>query len=134
MGWPRIDGLRVMELGSPGAMRAELNGLVLAGAKRGTAGIFADYATDGEELEQPGEILVLVDDDGAGIARIEVTDVDVVPFAQVTDEFARSEGEGFADWKEWAVAHRRFWEGEGEVVADDTLVACVGFRLAPASS
>ena len=129
MAWPRVAGLRVMELGSKGAMRAELNRLVLAGHKRGTAGLFADYAADGEELEQPGEVLVLVDDDLAEVARIEVTAVEVVPFSEVTDEFARSEGEGYAAWDEWAVAHRGFWQGQGEVVEDGILVACVGFRL-----
>ncbi|MBT0769262.1 hypothetical protein KIH74_10045 [Kineosporia sp. J2-2] len=41
MGRPRIDGLRVMELGSPGAMRAEPNALVPAGVKQGTAGLNA---------------------------------------------------------------------------------------------
>ncbi len=93
MPWPRIDGLRTMEIGSPGAMRAELTGLVLAGHKVGTAGLFDDYAGDGEELEHVGEILVLVDDVGAEIGRIRVTQVVTVPFTEVTDEFARSEGE-----------------------------------------
>ncbi|GLY17585.1 ASCH domain-containing protein [Kineosporia rhizophila] len=133
MGWPRVDGLRTMELGSKGAMRAELNGLVLAGLKRGTAGLYSDYAAEGEELEQAGEVMVLVDDDLTEVGRIEVTGVQVVPFEQVTDEFARSEGEGFADWEEWALAHRRFWESAGETVSGDTPVACVSFRLWSAS-
>jgi hypothetical protein len=53
-GWPRIDGLRVLELGTPGDMRRWLNDLVLSGTKKATAGRLADYEAEGEELEQPG--------------------------------------------------------------------------------
>jgi hypothetical protein len=31
MTWPRIDGLRTLELGTPGALRKELTALVLSG-------------------------------------------------------------------------------------------------------
>ncbi|MCD5314141.1 ASCH domain-containing protein [Kineosporia babensis] len=119
-----------MELGSPGEMRAELNGLVLAGTKRATAGLFSDYEEDGEAIEQPGEVMVLVDDDLAEVGRIVITGFEVVPFDQVTDEFARSEGEGFADHAAWAVAHRRFWESYGLVITGETLISCTSFRLA----
>lgn len=129
MPWPRIDGLRTMELGTPGELRQRLNAFVLHGDKRGTAGLLADYDAEGEQLEQPGERLVLVDDDGAEIGRIEVTKVDVVPFAQVSDDFARSEGEGYADRAEWAVAHRRFWQAQGAHVHDTTPVVCIRFEL-----
>lgn len=63
--WPRIDGLRVMELGTPGKVRAELTGLALSGAKKATAGILPlDYEAEGEEVERVGERLVLVDSSG----------------------------------------------------------------------
>jgi uncharacterized protein YhfF len=48
--WPRIDGLRTLELGTPGEMRARLTSYVLDGDKRGTAGLLAEYAEEGEEL------------------------------------------------------------------------------------
>ncbi|WP_344834001.1 hypothetical protein [Nonomuraea dietziae] len=48
----RIDGLRVLGLGTPGGLRAELNDLVLSGAKTGTAGLLEhDYRAEDEELE-----------------------------------------------------------------------------------
>jgi hypothetical protein len=47
--WPRVDGLRAMELGAPGGMRQWLNGLVLAGRKRATAGLLDhDYVAEGK--------------------------------------------------------------------------------------
>ncbi len=89
MTWPRVDGLRALGLGEPGRMRAELNALVLAGRKRATAGLLdADYRDEDEALEVVGERLVLVDDDDRRLALVEVTDVRVVRFDEVTDDFA----------------------------------------------
>jgi uncharacterized protein YhfF len=74
-------------------------------------------------------VLVLVDDDVRELARVRVTAVDVVPFAEVTDAFARSEGEGYAGHADWAVAHRRFWEAGGAVVDDGTPIVCLAFEV-----
>ena len=78
--WPRIDGLRTLELGSPGQLRRELSSLVRTGRKRATAGLLLEYDIEGEALEQVGERLVLVDDDGQHAGVVEITRVDVVPF------------------------------------------------------
>ncbi len=93
MTWPRMDGLRTLELGTPGELRQELVGLVLAGPKRATAGLLGDYEIEGEALETPGEQLVLVGDDGRRVGLVEITEVEVVEFAEVSDDFARAEGE-----------------------------------------
>src|SRR4051812_49228890 len=62
MTWPRMDGLRTLELGTPGELRQELIGLVLSGPKRATAGLLSDYEIEGEALETAGEKLVLIGD------------------------------------------------------------------------
>ena len=130
MVWPRVDGLRTLELGSPGEMRARLNGLVLAGRKRATAGVLTeDYEREDEPLEHLGERLVLVDDDGVQVAVLEVTDVDVARFADVPWEFAAAEGEGHADLDAWRSGHQRFWARQGVVVDDDTMIVMVRFAL-----
>ena len=129
MAWPRVDGLRALELGTPGHLREELNRLVLAGQKRATAGLRSEYAEEGEPIEQPGEPLALLDSSGARVATVEVTGVEVMPFGAVPWSFALAEGEGDADLEEWRAGHRRFWEGEGTPVTDDTSVVCVHFVL-----
>lgn len=135
MTWPRVDGLRALGLGEPGRMRAELNSLVLAGRKRATAGLLdADYRDEGEALEVVGERLVLVDDDDLCLALVEVTDVRVVRFDEVTDDFARAEGEGFADREDWARAHRGYWQRSGTTVDGDTEVVCLRFTLVAAGA
>jgi uncharacterized protein YhfF len=129
MAWQRVDGLRALELGTPGELREELNRLVLVGQKRATAGLLNEYAEEGEPIEQPGERLALLDSSGAQVATVEVTGVEVMSFGAVPWTFARAEGEGDADLEEWRAGHRRFWAGEGTPVTDDTSVVCVHFVL-----
>lgn len=127
--WPRVDGMRSLELGTPGAMRVRLNGLVLEGRKRATAGLESEYADEGESLEEVGEHLALLDDDGRRVATVEVTDVDTVPFVEVPWEFAQAEGEGDADLEEWRAGHRRFWADAGTPVEDGTPVVLLRFEV-----
>jgi alkylation response protein AidB-like acyl-CoA dehydrogenase len=55
MTFPRIDGLRCMELGARGtALQVRLNALVLGGSKAATAGLLSEYAVEDEELETVG--------------------------------------------------------------------------------
>lgn len=131
MAFPRLDGLRCLELGSRGSdLQRELNALVLAGAKRATAGLLSEYGDEGEALESVGEEQYLLDADGSSIARIRCTRVEVVPFAAVTWAFARAEGEGFTDIDDWRRAHRRYWLREqGRDVGDDEPVVCLWFEV-----
>lgn len=129
--FPRVDDptdgtLRCLELGTPGAMRTELNDLVRSGRKTATAGRAAEYTAEGEAFEHVGERLALVDDDLAPIGTVVVTGFAVVPFVDVPWEFADAEGEGFTDLDDWRAAHRRFWRREDGVdVPDDEPIALV---------
>jgi uncharacterized protein YhfF len=124
-----VDGLRTLELGTPGAMRDRLNRLVLQGTKRATAGLLLDYVRDDEELEVVGEHLALVDSDGARSGVVEVIQVDTVPFGEVPWRFAQAEGEGDASLEEWRTGHLRFWTSVGDVTDDLTPVVLVWFEL-----
>ncbi|WP_113700001.1 ASCH domain-containing protein [Nonomuraea lactucae] len=128
--WGRIEGLRVIELGTPGEMRRQLTDLTLAGVKTATAGLLAlDYHAEGEPLEHVGERLALVADSGAKVAELEVVDVQLVPFAEVTWDFAQAEGEGFRSIDHWRDAHRCYWTAEGHPVDDSSTVVCLRYRL-----
>ncbi|WP_043641047.1 ASCH domain-containing protein [Nonomuraea candida] len=130
--WPRINGLRVLELGTPGRVRTELTDLTLSGAKRATAGLLPlDYEAEGEEVEHVGERLVLVDDSNSPVAQVEITRVELTPFAEVTWEFAEAEGEGYSSAEDWRETHRRYWAGAGYEVDDTTTVVCLWYRLIP---
>jgi uncharacterized protein YhfF len=128
--WARIDDRRVMELGTPGAMRDKLNALVLAGNKTATAGLLTeDYAAEDELVEQVGEQLVLVDDQLRPLALLEVDQVDVLPFSAVPWDFAHAEGEGFTSIDDWRSGHLEFWQAAGARITDTTSVVCLRFHV-----
>ncbi|GHJ47867.1 hypothetical protein Cs7R123_52090 [Catellatospora sp. TT07R-123] len=127
--FPRVGELRGMELGTPGELRERLSGLVLAGTKTATAGLLAEYRAEQEQLDHVGEREALLGDGGRVLAIVEITRVELVPFAEVTWEFAQAEGEGFTSVEHWARAHRAYWEREGYQVDDDTEVVCLWLRV-----
>jgi uncharacterized protein YhfF len=129
MAFPKVDGLRSLEVGTPGAMRERLNRLILDGRKRATAGLLLEYVRENEELETVGERLALVDDDTRRIATVVVTETATVPFIEVPWRFAQAEGEGDESLEEWREGHRRFWSAEGEVIDDQTPVNLIWFEL-----
>lgn len=95
--------------GNGGAMADELVALVLEGGKRATAGALWSYEAEGDAPPQVGEYSVITD--GSGVARciITTTSVEIIPFDEVTPEFAAAEGEGDRSLEYWREGHWRFF-------------------------
>ena len=129
--FPRVDGLRSIEFGTPGPSREKLVYFILHGNKRATAGLADDYAKEGEPIEHVGELLAMVDNTGAHVGTLKVTRVEVVRFADVPDEFALAEAEGDLNAADFRASHLDYWTKVGEHVDDDTLVVTVYFDLLP---
>jgi uncharacterized protein YhfF len=55
-----------------------------------------------------------------------VTEVRVIPAAEIDVQFARDEGEGFESVDDWREAHERFFE---RPILDETLIEAIRFRL-----
>ena len=127
----RIDGLRSIEFGTPGASRETLVNLVLHGNKRATAGLLKDYEVENEPVEHVGELLAMPDNDGTHVGTLRVTRVEVLRFADVPDEFALAEAEGDLDAADFRASHLAYWSATGETVTDDTLVVTLYFDLLP---
>lgn len=132
MKFPVVDGLRTLELGTPGTMRAWLNGLVLEGKKQATAGTSDDYKDN--EREFVGERLALVNDNLEKVGTVEVTGVVETTYDDVPWSFAQAEGEGDTSIEEWRAGHRRFWSNEGVNVTDEMPVFLVYFKLVERSA
>ncbi|MDH3730764.1 MAG: ASCH domain-containing protein [Acidimicrobiia bacterium] len=129
--WPRVGGLRSLELGTPGEMRANIVERVLSGEKTATTGLLATgYHDESEELEHPGERLALVGNDGTPVATLEIIDAVVMRFDEVGLEHAVAEGEGWSTLEDWRQDHVSYWNRNGTEVGDDTEVVCISFRLA----
>ncbi len=129
--FPRIDGLRSIEFGTPGKSRETLVSLVLHGSKRATAGLVDDYAKENEPVEHVGELLAMVDNDGIHVGTLRVTRVEILRFADVPDEFALAEAEGDLNAADFRASHLSYWTGVGETIDDDTKVVTVYFDLLP---
>jgi uncharacterized protein YhfF len=128
--WPRTNGLRAFELGTPGPMRDNLNTRVLEGRKIATAGLWQhDYLDEHEALDEVGERQALLDDDGNVVALVEITRVETHRFGDVPWEFAEAEGEDFRSIEHWRDGHRSYYARQGIEVDEDTLVVCVWFRV-----
>lgn len=121
--------MRLMELGYRATpLRRQLVDAVLRGEKTATASLRHEYAPHAEEaLPEVGERVVLAGYDDEPVGTVEVTDVKVVPAAQVEVQFARDEGEGYESVAQWRAGHERFWSGV--TITDDTLVVCERFRV-----
>ena len=83
--------------------------LVLDGTKTATTSALRDYEADDEPLPEPGTMGILLDGSGHPRALVEVTEVTVVPFEEVTEEHARAEGEGDGSLAAWREEHERFF-------------------------
>lgn len=83
----------------------ELAQLVLAGVKRATAGLVWTYENAGVSPPEPGCLSVVTCWDGKPVCVIETLELEVVPFEQVTAEFAATEGEGDGSLDYWRRVH-----------------------------
>jgi len=89
-------------------LAGELAELVLCGTKRATAGSVWSVEAEGRRLPRPGDLSIVTDWSGQPLCVIETQSVDVVPFREVTAEFAAAEGEGDGSLSYWREAHRRY--------------------------
>jgi uncharacterized protein YhfF len=130
MAFLRVNGLRTIELGTPGPMRNRLNDLIINGNKRATAGLLnEDYIEEGEEIEFVGERLAILDNDQKQIGVIMVTRVEVLEFKDVPTEFALAEAEGDLSGDDFRQSHSKFWNSVGVDVKPETKVVTVYFDL-----
>ncbi len=110
----------------------ELLGLVLDGVKTGTASTLWDYEATGDPQPYLGELSIILDGSGAPRAVIETTQLETVPFGEVTAEHAFSEGEGDRTLRYWREAHERYWRAHSENprgFEPDMPIICERFRL-----
>ncbi|MEQ1516837.1 MAG: ASCH domain-containing protein [Usitatibacteraceae bacterium] len=109
---PSADHGRYYEaffFGDSEEMANELAELVLLGTKRATAGSLWSYEVENQPLPQAGNLSVVTNFSGKPLCVIETQSVEVVPFNEVTAEFAAIEGEGDGTLSFWKRAHQEFF-------------------------
>lgn len=121
------------QFGDSAALADELGQLVLSGIKRATTGSVWSSEATGQRLPRPGDLSVVTDGAGTPLCIIETTQADVMPFDDVSAEFAAVEGEGDGSLAFWRQAHIAYFTREcqraGRTFSGDMPVSCERFRV-----
>ncbi|WP_026908853.1 ASCH domain-containing protein [Paucisalibacillus globulus] len=111
----------------------KLLGLVLEGAKTATASNFNLFGGENEPVPKVGDLSIILNGDEKAVAVIETTAIDIVPFDEVTEEFAYLEGEGDRSLTYWRDVHEWFFkkelEGTDQAFHDKLPVVCEEFKV-----
>jgi len=111
----------------------ELAGLVKKGTKKATASLHCLYGIENEPIPEVGDYIIIIN--WAGIAQciIQITNVDIIPFEEVTEEFAAKEGEGDKTLSFWRKVHRKFFtlglKEYSKIFSEDMLMVCEEFEV-----
>lgn len=131
-----VDAARFYEVcifGDSEDLANELAELVLRGVKRATAGSVWSCEGEGRRLPMRGDLSIVTNWSGSPLCIIETEVVDVMPFNDVSSEFAATEGEGDGSLSFWRDAHRQYFTREctraGRQFSEDMLVACERFKV-----
>jgi uncharacterized protein YhfF len=88
---------------------------------------------EGKRLPRPGDLSIVTDWAGEPQCVIETESVRIVPFCDVTAEFAATEGEGDGSLSFWRQAHREYFARECAKAArefgEKMLVVCECFEV-----
>jgi uncharacterized protein YhfF len=107
--------------------------LVLAGVKRATASLVWTFEKAGGSPPRPGALSVVTYWNGRPVCVIETLAIEILPFEQVSAEFAAIEGEGDGSLEYWRRVHRDYFGREcarvGREPSEAMPVACERFRV-----
>lgn len=124
---------RVGALGDSADQSEELLSLIRQGRKRGGASLVWAHEADSEPIPSVGEIEIVVDHLNEPSVVTRITSVEVVPFNQVSAQFAAREGEGDGTLEYWRKAHWAFFAREceriGRVPSHTMPVVCSSFDV-----
>ncbi|MFV0439683.1 MAG: ASCH domain-containing protein [Lachnospirales bacterium] len=106
-----------------------LGSLVVEGKKVATTSGLVFYELDGTKIPEANEYSIVLNSKNEPIAVIKTTKIEVMPFNEVSEEFALSEGEG--DYEFWHKTHTDFFKQEcasyNIPFKEDMLVVCENF-------
>ena len=133
---PGLDRTRFLEafaFGDSEDLCAALTSLLLRGAKRATASLAWTCEKEQKRQPRPGDLSIVTAWSGQPLCIIETTAVEVLPFEEVGEDFARAEGEGDRTLASWRANHSAYFAREcariGRTPDPRMLVVCERFRL-----
>lgn len=107
--------------------------LVLSGVKRATASLVWSYEAKNKPPPTPGALSVVTNWQSEPLCVIETTEVSILPFSEVTERFAATEGEGDKSLRFWREAHWSYFGREckriGKEPSQSMQVICEEFKV-----
>jgi len=85
----------------------EIASLVRIGTKTATGGLVWSNEADGTPGSRPGDLWIVIAGPDEPVCLIETTEVRVIPYDEVPEEYAREGGEGERTLSDW---RRMYWE------------------------
>lgn len=114
-------------------MGDELGDLVVKGIKTGTCSAHCVYALEGEEIQKAGQFDIVLDGDEKPLAIIQYTNIAISKMNEVSEAFAKSEGEGDLSYTYWYNAHVEFFTWElaryNLTFTPELLLVCQTFKV-----
>jgi uncharacterized protein YhfF len=90
-------------------MADQLLALVLAGTKTATCSSLWEWEHERTEPLKAGYLAAIIDGSGNARCIVQTLEVNVTPYNEVTEEFAKAEGEGDLTLEWWRDAHWNFF-------------------------
>ncbi|HAS74699.1 MAG TPA: RNA-binding protein [Clostridiales bacterium UBA8960] len=111
----------------------DLSKLVLEGKKTSTTSLHCLYAFEDEELPEENAYSIILDGNNEAQCVIKTTKVSITPFNEVTETFAKTEGEGDMSLEYWKKVHRAFFSKDlkkfEKAFTENMLVVCETFEV-----
>ncbi|HHA2326471.1 ASCH domain-containing protein [Enterobacter ludwigii] len=100
------------QMGDSPELASKLADLIKKGIKTASCGSFASYQQE-EPAPKIGSYNIILDGQSIPVCVIRLVSMQLVRFCDVTEEFARKEGEGDLSLEYWQKEHQRFFTREG---------------------
>ncbi|HBL4690433.1 ASCH domain-containing protein [Citrobacter sp. Cs237] len=118
----KYPGAEAWQMGDSPKLASELADLIKKGIKTASCGSFASYL-QGESAPRIGSYNIILDGQNVPICVTRLLSMRLVRFCDVTEAFARKEGEGDLSLQYWQKEHQRFFTREGHFSEDMELIA-----------
>lgn len=125
--------VRVEAYGDSAELSASLLALIRAGRKRAGTSLLWALEAENEAVPQAGQVEIVVDHRNEPALITRIIEVEIVPYGEVTAEYAAIEGEGDGSLEYWRQAHWAFFSREcarlGREPSENMPVVCSVFEL-----
>jgi uncharacterized protein YhfF len=107
--------------------------LITASLKTASSGALASYLHYQVPVPAEGDLAIITNWAGEAQCIIRTTEVDIVPFNEISEDYAVKEGEGDQSLAYWKKTHWEFFSNDlaafGELPEEDMMVICEEFEV-----